>query len=76
VRGMEAFEPWIARLEKLGLAELGEAAGGIPPEWYDRDFEALEKMLEHLERRRKLVPELIRAAWKSSRSPFPNWLEN
>ena len=73
VRGMEAFEPWIARLEKLDLAELGEAAGGIPPDWYDRDFEALDKMLAQLERRRKLVPELIRAAWKSSRSPFPNW---
>jgi hypothetical protein len=73
VRGMQAFEPWIARLEKLGEAELGEAAAGIPPEWYDGDLDALEKMLEHLERRRKLVPELIRAAWKSSRNPFPNW---
>jgi hypothetical protein len=73
VRGMEAFEPWIARLEKLGMAELGEAASGIPPDWYDKDFDALEKMLAQLERRRKLVPELIRAAWKSSRTPFPNW---
>ena len=73
VRGMQAFEPWIARLEKLGEAELGEAAAGIPPEWYDGDLDALEKMLEHLVRRRKLVPELIHAAWKSSRNPFPNW---
>src|ERR1700723_1203073 len=73
VRGMEAFEPWIERLEKLGEPELGEAAAGIPPEWYDGDLDALEKMLAQLERRRKLVPELIRAAWKSSRSPFPNW---
>jgi hypothetical protein len=73
VRGMQAFEPWIARLEKLDSAELGDAAGGIPPDWYDRDFEALDKMLAQLERRRKLVPELIRAAWKSSRTPFPNW---
>ena len=73
VRSMEAFEPWIARLEKLGEVELGEAAAGIPPEWYDGDLDALEKMLEHLVRRRKLVPELIHAAWKSSRKPFPNW---
>jgi len=73
VRGMEAFEPWIARLEKFGLAELGDAAGGIPDDWYDGNFDALEKMLAQLERRRKLVPELIRAAWKSSRTPFPNW---
>jgi len=30
-------------------------------------------MLAQLERRRRLVPELIRASWKSSRNPFPNW---
>ena len=73
VRGMEAFEPWLARLEKLDEGALGEAAGEIPPEWYDGDLDALEKMLAQLERRRRLVPELIRGARKSSRNPFPNW---
>lgn len=73
VRGMEAFEPWLARLEKLDQTALGDAAGEIPPEWYEGDADALEGMLEQLERRRRLVPELIRAAWKSSRNPFPNW---
>jgi hypothetical protein len=74
VRGMESFEPWIARLEKFDAAEIGKAAGEIPPDWYEDDLEALEKMLGQLERRRRLVPELIRAAWKSSRNPFPNWV--
>jgi hypothetical protein len=73
VRGMEAFEPWLARLAKLDEAALGEVAGEIPPEWYDGDLDALERMLAQLERRRRLVPELIRAAWRSSRNPFPNW---
>lgn len=73
VRGMEAFEPWLARLAKLDEAALGEVAGEIPPQWYDGDLDALERMLAQLERRRRLVPELIRAAWKSSRNPFPNW---
>jgi len=73
VRGMDAFEPWIARLEKLDDGAIGEAAGEIPPEWYEGDLDALEKMLAQLERRRRLVPELIRASWKSSRNPFPNW---
>jgi hypothetical protein len=50
-----------------------EIYGEIPPEWYEYDFEALEKMLAHLLRRRKLVRELIVAAWKSSLQPFPNW---
>jgi hypothetical protein len=73
VRGMETFEPWIARLEKLDEAALGETAGEIPAEWYDGDWDALEGLIAHLARRRKLVPELIRLAWKSSRNPFPNW---
>jgi len=73
VRGMAAFEPWMARLEKLDEGEIGKAAEEIPPEWYEGDADALERMLGQLERRRRLVPELIRAAWKSSRNPFPNW---
>ncbi len=74
VRGMEAFEPWIARLEKFDTPEIGKAADEIPSEWYEDDVEALEKLVAHLDRRRRLVPELIRAAWKSSRNPFPNWV--
>ncbi len=73
VRGMEAFEPWLARLEKFDDVLLGEMAEDLPDEWYDGDMDALEGMLAQLARRRKLVPELIRMCWKSSRNPFPNW---
>jgi hypothetical protein len=32
VRGMEAFEPWLSRLEeRIGEAEVEEAASEIPP---------------------------------------------
>ena len=40
------------------------------PSWYDFEPDALYRMLEQLYRRRTLVPELIRAAWKSSRKSF------
>jgi hypothetical protein len=74
VRGIESFEPWLARIEaKMTETTLGEAAGEIPPEWYNFDPDALEKMLAQLLRRRKLVRELIVSAWKSSAQPFPNW---
>jgi hypothetical protein len=74
VRGMEAFEPWLSRLEeRIGEAAIEEAASEIPPVWYEDKAEALEKMLEHLLRRRKLVADLIVAAKKSSAQPFPNW---
>ena len=73
VRGMDAFEPWLARIDKLDSSALGDMAAEIPPEWYAGEYDALEKMIEHLGRRRVLVRELIISAWKSSAQPFPNW---
>jgi hypothetical protein len=74
VRGMDSFEPWLARLEsKMTETVLEEIESEIPPEWYDFDPDALEKMLEQLVRRRKLVRDLLISAWKSSLQPFPNW---
>ncbi len=73
VRGMDSFDAWIARVERIEEKELEEIYGQIPPEWYDYDADALEKMLEQLLRRRNLVRELIVSAWKSSAQPFPNW---
>jgi hypothetical protein len=52
---------------------LEEIASEIPPEWYGFDPDALEKMLEHLLRRRRIVRELVISAWKSSAQPFRNW---
>ena len=73
-RGMESFEPWLARIEeKMTEAVLDEIYKEIPGEWYSFETEALERMLEQLLRRRKLVRELVVSAWKSSAQPFPNW---
>ena len=57
VRGIESFEPWLARVETKidGETARGDRASEIPPEWYDDEADALEKMLEQLLRRRKLV---------------------
>src|ERR1700752_703704 len=74
VRGMEAFEPWISRLEeRIGERAVEEAAREIPPEGYEDKADALEKMLEQLLRRRKLVADLIVAGKKSVPQPFPTW---
>src|SRR6202047_3434055 len=74
VAGMDAFEPWLERLEKrLTEAMLGEEAERIPPEWYQDDWDALARLLERLYARRKRVGELILAARNSGRDPFPNW---
>lgn len=74
VAGMEAFEPWLDRLEKqITERVLGEEAAQIPPEWYGGDWNALERLLERLYRRRERVRELILSARNSGREPFPNW---
>lgn len=74
VRGWEAFDPWIERVEKrIDEGVLDEIAREIPPEWYNFDQDALYRLLEQLLRRRKLVRELILSAKNSSRMPFPNW---
>jgi hypothetical protein len=74
VAGMDAFEPWIERLEKrITEAMLGEEAEQIPPEWYQDDWDALARLLERLYTRRKRVRELILSARNSGRDPFPNW---
>jgi hypothetical protein len=74
VRGIEAFEDWLARIEsKMTERAVDEIASWIPPEWYSFESDALERMLEQLWRRRKTVRELVVSAWKSSAQPFPNW---
>jgi hypothetical protein len=73
VRGMETFEAWIARVDRIEETALEEIYGQIPPGWYDCDADALERMLEQLLRRKRLVRELSVSAWKSSARPFPNW---
>ncbi len=73
VRGWESFEPWLSRLEGLGSEAIWATAETVPPEWYDGEWEALEKLMETLIRRRERVRELIEDFRRSSRQPFPNW---
>jgi hypothetical protein len=74
VAGMDAFEPWLARLEnQITERVLGEEAAQIPPEWYGGDWDELGRLLERLSRRRARVRELIFSARNSGREPFPNW---
>lgn len=74
VTGMESFAPWLERLSsRITERVLDEVSREIPPEWYDDDYDALLRLLEHLGRRKPRVEELLRAARDSNRRPFPNW---
>jgi len=76
VRGIEAFEPWLAKLEsEIGMQVLMEIAKTIPPEWYESDTESLLRLLEQLDSRRGLVRELLWAKRNTTPLFFPNWID-
>jgi hypothetical protein len=73
VRGWDAFEPTLTRAEECDIIDIWRCAEAAPPEWYDGDTAALEKLVEELYRRRTIIRELIADFRDSSRNPFPNW---
>ena len=75
VTGWKSFEPWLTRVEESDLEWVGNCAQAVAPEWYGGDWEAMEKLVETLMKRRSRVRELIRAFKESSRQPFPAWQE-
>ena len=73
VTGWKSFEPWLSKIEALDASAIGNIASAIPPQWYDGDWDALEKLVHALARRCTGVRELITDFRCSSRRPFPNW---
>jgi hypothetical protein len=73
VRNWESFEPYLSRLEALSPRALDEAAASVPPEWYNADTDAMTRLLEQLDHRRRRLRELLLVARNSSRQPFAHW---
>ena len=76
VTGWDSFEPVLTKTEEADLLDLWRCAECIPPEWYDCDSEALEKLAETLYERRSKIRDLIVDFRDSSRNPFPNWKDS
>jgi hypothetical protein len=74
VTGWESFRPWLERIEQFDEQALWLCAESVPTEWYGETGD-MEKLVEHLVKRRTRVSELILAFKQSSREPFPNWVE-
>jgi hypothetical protein len=76
VRGIESFEPWLAKLEsEIGLQVLWDIAETIPPEWYGFDSDSLHSLLEQLDARRCRVREFLFSSRRASPQAFPNWTD-
>ena len=73
VRGLDAFELWLARLEQeISLSSLRDLAHSIPAAWYDHDEKALECLLVELDQRRIKVRDLILTTIVSKPCIFPH----
>jgi hypothetical protein len=73
VTGWEAFEPALTRAEEKDVDAIWRCATEIPEEWYERDRDGLDRLVETLHQRRGTIRNLITEFRKSSRNPFPNW---
>jgi len=75
VIGQESFEPWLDRLNRaVNEKVLATILQEIPPDWYEDDLDAMTRLAEKLFERRNRVAELLVAAKKTTRQPFPNWV--
>jgi hypothetical protein len=74
IRGFDAFEPWLDRLER-GIDEvtLGRIAAEIPMEWYNGEVAAMDRLLSVLDRRRRTTRDMLWSASKSFSHAFRNW---
>jgi hypothetical protein len=75
VLGWDSFEPWLSRIENMGLNAISGAAEEIPPCWYGGNSCALAALVRMLLERRTLIRGLLTAFRLSSGRPFPNWGE-
>jgi hypothetical protein len=74
IRGLEAFAPFLIRLEQeITLEVMESVAQSIPTEWYLNDASSLCRLLKELERRRTNVERTLLQAHKRFPQLFPNW---
>lgn len=76
VTGWDSFEPWLTRIQAMDWRVAQRFAGEIPLGWYEGQDDALERLMETLDQRRRRLPELLDAVRRCSRNPFPNWKTN
>ena len=77
VKSLDDFEPWLSRVEREFDAEvLNEVGRLIPPELYENDSKALCKLLAHLNRRRKIIRELLGHSCARLPLVFPRWIDD
>jgi hypothetical protein len=74
VKGIDAFEPWLSRVEDFPEEIFDRILRETPDAWLaGDDRNQLEKLLEKLLRRRKKVRDLVGGCRGGRVNPFENW---
>jgi hypothetical protein len=73
VRSLDDFQPWLDQILHFPERMINHARKSVPAEWIEHDEEALERMLDRLFQRRKLVPALVKQCCNASPDSFPLW---
>jgi hypothetical protein len=74
VESIEAFEPWLRRLE-CGMTRgvLEQLAQEIPPGWYAGDKKSMSRLLGELDSRRTKVRDILEQTLCAVPDFFPSW---
>ncbi len=59
VRGMESFEPWLARVDAIDANALWRGFETMPEEWYFGDSLAAHRLVETLLERKRALPDVL-----------------
>lgn len=73
VTSIDSFGPWLESVQNFPTEVIEAAHKQIPAAWINGDEAELEQMLEHLLRRRSLVPALIHDTQRHRPGMFTNW---
>jgi len=73
VRGLGDFQPWLDQVIHFPEEVIDRAWKSIPPEWMEGDEDALDRLLEQLWERRRLLPALLTACRDARTAAFSNW---
>lgn len=73
VTGLASFEPWLAKLRTLSIDLLWQGFTYMPSAWYKESPIHPEELVEALDKRRHVVPDLLTSLALAWPEDFPSW---
>jgi hypothetical protein len=75
VCSMDAFSPWLDRVENISEQVLSDALQAVPEEWIEGEKDALCELVDTLFERRYRLRTLLSQCRQAAPASFPNWFD-